>query len=302
MQNFARFLRDERGLAEPTIKKQCDAAKEFLHSHPLTTIQTHRNATKSYLNHVTQLRKRGFTRSGVSGHIYALRSFVRYAEQQKLIQPGLSDFMIPPRMYQDERLCLGPSWPEVQRLLKDTDTKKPVDIRDRAILMLLATYGLRASEVAHLSISDVDWEHQQLSVYRSKTRKKALFPLSIAVGASIRKYLDHLRPKCRHDALFVRVKAPHTRITPSSVSSKPSARWRWVRMTCTRSSAVCTRRISSFAAKRSATGRRRSLPQPPPLRYPPPQHLEELNLRARLSAILEYLYLAYDWFSYCYAV
>jgi hypothetical protein len=32
LQNFARFLRDERGLAEPTIKKQCDAAKEFLHS------------------------------------------------------------------------------------------------------------------------------------------------------------------------------------------------------------------------------------------------------------------------------
>ena len=39
--------------------------------HPLTTIQTHRNATKSYLNHVTQLRKRGFTRSVVSGHIPA---------------------------------------------------------------------------------------------------------------------------------------------------------------------------------------------------------------------------------------
>jgi integrase/recombinase XerD len=68
---------------------------------------------------------------------------VRYAEQQKLIQPGLSDFMIPPRMYQDDRLCLAPSWPEVQRVFKDTDTKKPVDIRDREILMLLATYGLR---------------------------------------------------------------------------------------------------------------------------------------------------------------
>jgi integrase/recombinase XerD len=226
LQNFAGFLRDERGLAEPTIKKQCETAKEFLRSHPLTTIQTHRNATKSYLNHVTQLRKRGFTRSGVSAHIYALRSFVRYAEQQKLIQPGLSDFMIPPRMYQDERLCLGPSWSEVQRLLKDTDTKKPVDIRDRAILMLLATYGLRASEVAHLSINDVDWEHQQLSVYRSKTRRKALFPLNSVVGASIRKYLDHLRPNCRHDALFVRVKAPHTRITPSSVSSMVATRLR----------------------------------------------------------------------------
>ena len=34
LQNFARFLRDERGLAEPTIKKQCDAAKEFPHSQP----------------------------------------------------------------------------------------------------------------------------------------------------------------------------------------------------------------------------------------------------------------------------
>jgi hypothetical protein len=55
------------------------------------------------------------------------------------------------QIYRDERFCVGPSWPRVQRVLKGTDSENGSDICNRAFLLLLATYGLRASEAGHRS-------------------------------------------------------------------------------------------------------------------------------------------------------
>jgi integrase len=42
-------------------------------------------------------------------------------------------------------------------MLADVDTDKPRDIRDRAILLLLALYGMRSGEVAALRLDQIDW-------------------------------------------------------------------------------------------------------------------------------------------------
>jgi integrase/recombinase XerD len=47
---------------------------------------------------------------------------------------------------------MGPSWPDVQRLLASTETDRRAGIRDRAILLLLAVYGLRVGEVRQLCL------------------------------------------------------------------------------------------------------------------------------------------------------
>ena len=46
----------------------------------------------------------------------------------------------------------------MERLLGSTEGDRPKDIRDRAIIMLLAVYGMRASEVRGLKVEDLDWE------------------------------------------------------------------------------------------------------------------------------------------------
>jgi integrase len=51
-------------------------------------------------------------------------------------------------------------------LIASTDTDQPRDIRDRVILMLLAMYGLRRSEVVGLTLNDIDWERDILHVAR----------------------------------------------------------------------------------------------------------------------------------------
>ena len=66
---------------------------------------------------------------------------------------------------------MGPSWDDVKRLLAAAEGDLLADIRDRALLMLLAVYGLRAGEVTALCLKDFDWERELLWVKRSKTQQ-----------------------------------------------------------------------------------------------------------------------------------
>jgi integrase len=63
-------------------------------------------------------------------------------------------------MFQHEGLPVGPPWPDVQHLIASTSGDTARDIRDRVILMLLATYGFRSGEVAGLCLEDVNWESE----------------------------------------------------------------------------------------------------------------------------------------------
>src|SRR5215469_9793610 len=87
---------------------------------------------------------RVFTASTAS----ALRAFLRYAAMQGQCEDRLAASVCRPRLYQQESLPYAPDWSDVQRMLDDVDMNKPRDICDRAILLLLAIYGMRSGEVA----------------------------------------------------------------------------------------------------------------------------------------------------------
>jgi site-specific recombinase XerD len=107
-----------------------------------------------------------------------------------------------------EGLPAGPIWNDVQRLVTATSGTDPRNIRDRAILMLLAIYGLRSGEVRKLRLTDLDWASEIIRIERSKQRRTQDYPLVSSVGDAILQYLQHARPPCTHRELFVTLKAP----------------------------------------------------------------------------------------------
>lgn len=111
-------------------------------------------------------------------------------------------------MFTQASLPLGPSWDEVRRLLAMTESNRPVDIRDRAILMLLAVYGLRAGEVRRLRLDDVNWERELLTVVSSKSQRPRTYPLIRSVGDAILRYLREVRPPSPQRELFLTLRAP----------------------------------------------------------------------------------------------
>lgn len=150
----------------------------------------------------------GLSRVGVLNVANATRALLRYAEIRGLCSAGLADAFKGPIIYSHESLPRGPLWPEVKRLLANLDTARPSHIRNRAILLLFAVYGFRAGEVARLRLDDIDWRKDQITVPRTKQRRRQTYPLIPSVGQAILRYLKEVRPKTHHREVFLRLLAP----------------------------------------------------------------------------------------------
>jgi integrase/recombinase XerD len=86
------------------------------------------------------------------------------------------------------------------------------------MLLLMGRLGLRCGEVARLTLEDIDWRAGELLVY-GKARRDDRLPLPHDVGDAVARYVRHGRPASALDrAVFVRVRAPHRRLTSSAVS------------------------------------------------------------------------------------
>lgn len=116
---------------------------------------------------------------------------------------------------------------EVVRLLASPDTTTGVGRRDHAMLTLLVRLGLRAGEVAALTLDDVDWRRGEL-VVRGKGDHHERLPLPVDVGEAVGAYLRDGRPASVCRRLFLRARAPYdVGLTAGGVKSA-------VRLTCTR--------------------------------------------------------------------
>lgn len=147
----------------------------------------------------------------------ALRSFFRFSAEHGRCSMQLAAGIEGPRLFRQEGLPAGPNWIDVQRLIASTDTDQPQDIRDRAILLLLAVYGLRSGEVVALTLPDVNWEPSILHVRRPKQRCKQDYPLVAEVGEAILRYLQEVRPRCLSRSLFLTIKAPFRSLVSNSL-------------------------------------------------------------------------------------
>jgi integrase len=149
-----------------------------------------------------------YARVSVRDYASSLRPFFRYAEMRGWCVVGIATSIMAPRVFQQETLPSGPTWDIVQEIVDATAGDHPIAIRDHAILMLLAIYGVRSGEVARLQLTDIDWQRETITFTRSKMAGSHSFPLRPSVGAAIIRYLKEVRPKSPHRQVFLTRRAP----------------------------------------------------------------------------------------------
>jgi integrase/recombinase XerD len=206
---FAAYMEHERGLSPVTIRTRCWLASRFLgrlgtSGSSLRQITPHRidEAFKAMLS------QNAYAKTTIQDWAGELRTFFRYAEMRRWCRNGLAASIRGPRVFAQASLPTGPSWDDVRRLLAMTEGDRRADIRDRAILMLLSIYGLRAGEVRRLRLDDFDWEREFISVMCSKTRQTRTYPLTRSVGDAVLRYLKEVRPRSLHREMFLTLRAP----------------------------------------------------------------------------------------------
>jgi site-specific recombinase XerD len=104
-------------------------------------------------------------------------------------------------------------------MLDQVDRRTAVGRRDYAMLLLMATYGLRAREVAALTLDDIDWKRDRLHVRERKADHTTAYPLAPAIGEAIVDYLKNGRPGVESRELFWRHPAPQAPLTYVTVST-----------------------------------------------------------------------------------
>ena len=231
---FADYMRNERGLSPHTIHNRCWHVQAFLHW------------LGEHGGHIADVRleqidiflalkgTQGWCRVSVASIAAALRSFFGYRAAQGRCATRLAAGIEGPRLFSQETLPVGPKWSEVRQLIASTATDHPQDIRDRAILLLLAVYGLRRGEVVALTLDDVNWEQNILHVSRPKQRCKQDYPLASEVGEAILRYLQLVRPRCASRSLFLTVRAPLRPLVASSLFLLVATRMKALNIQCPR--------------------------------------------------------------------
>ena len=209
---FLQFQRYERCLSPSTLHHYERCVSEFLQwidqqEKPLEEV-----TLEDISRYCQSLTQRKLKRTSIALHVAKLRNFFRYAESKHWCRTGLAA-LDAPRIYRLEGLPRGPAWNDVQRLLAACMGDTPSEIRDHAMLLVVAVYGVRSGEVRHLRLEDIDWEREILCIRRPKQRKSQHYPLVREVGAAILRYLREVRPKCTLREVFLTQVQPYRFLT-----------------------------------------------------------------------------------------
>jgi integrase/recombinase XerD len=206
--HFPEYLQGERGLRWPSIER---------YAHHLRALE--RYLAKAGISKLSQLTPRLITeflttrahqihgrQLGGCGSI--LRVFLRYLHREAILAKDLSRAVPRGRVYRNAAVPRAIPWSDVERAVTSIDRRTPLGKRDYAILLLLATYGLRANEVASLKLEDLDWRSAQFHIVERKAGNSTVYPLAGTVGDAIVTYVREGRPKCNDRHVFLTVRAP----------------------------------------------------------------------------------------------
>ena len=275
LDSFLKELREERGYTDQTISTRESELNLFFEWLGKLGISLKEVSPQILAAYFVQNKARGWKKTTVKAYGNSLRAFFRYATRRGWCAPGLAETIESPRIYSIAGLPEGPSWEQVRRLIANLNTERPSHNRDRAIILLLAVYGLRISEACGLTLDDVDWANEKLRVRRLKNKRIQEFPLTVEVGNAILKYLQNIRPRSSSRSLFLSLRKPHRPMRGrSALFHRRPVRWGAWSIYHTMAHTVCATPVPAiswmrdFRLRRSAItlvtarqGRRRSMPR-----------------------------------------
>lgn len=215
---YRRWLVVERALAARTVGRYVKTARRFLGSRAVTTDAAGIEGLTGADVTAFLLAECGRVSVGsAKGRVAELRSLLRFLFIEGLTEKALAASIPSVAGWRDTALPPTLSRADVEAIVAAAEAGTPTGRRNQAIVLLLARLGLRAAEVASLSLGDVDWRAGEL-VVRGKGRRDERLPLPVDAGEAVARYLHDGRPQTASRAVFVTRHAPWRALAPQTVS------------------------------------------------------------------------------------
>ncbi len=200
IKQFADYLRVERGLAANTVKAYSRDLTGFAVFLKDTNLDSVLEATRlDIAGYLAHLHRRELSSSTIDRKTDSLRSFYRFLAAEKYTEDDPTRLIESARSW--SKLPGVLSEEEVQSLLDQPDTSKPLGLRNKVIIEIMYAAGLRVSELVELKITDLNPEIGYIRCL-GKGNKERVVPVGSKALAAVQEYLNSgrplLRPKCDH--------------------------------------------------------------------------------------------------------
>ncbi|MBI3508584.1 MAG: tyrosine recombinase XerC [Chlamydiia bacterium] len=210
VEKFLRYLEVVKGVSPHTLRAYRIDLVSLLNfaSSELHMTDVTKRLIRGYLSqmHAQKAANRTLLR-----RLAALRSLFRYAMKEKIVTENPLDEIDSPK--REKKLPVSISYAQVEHLFNQPDTSTYLGLRDRAILELFYSSGLRLSELTQLNRSDFDEKNLMLNIF-GKGKKQRMAPITKTAARWIRAYLDH---PDRPDRQEIFLNKWGKRITPRSI-------------------------------------------------------------------------------------
>lgn len=189
-ESFIRWIAIERGLSEAyqlSVRQSLDALAKWLKGKPLKEV-----GTEELAKFLTQRKQEGLTASSLRITTVHLKVFFRWLAAKGKLEMDPAEPLLSPRADQTlpETLHAG----EVGRLLESIDSSSSLGRRDRAMLELFYSSGLRLSELCGLRLEMIDFEEGFLRV-TGKGNKTRVVRFGSKAREAMEDYLRNERPE-----------------------------------------------------------------------------------------------------------
>jgi len=204
------------GLADATRLHRRRYCREFLTwrfgDGPLLPEQIQRSDVLRFV----QSRSKCLRPASVKVLTVSLRSFLRFLQMQGRVQPTIVAAVPSLPAWERFRMPHTLNRTQIAGLLRSFNRSTAVGRRDFAMTLCMTELGLRISEIAHLTLQDLDWRNGTLRLVKSKVGRERLLPLPQRLGKALASYLRRGRPAVAQIRVFLCHHFPYG--TPLSTS------------------------------------------------------------------------------------
>lgn len=161
-----------------------------------------------------------YSSKSMTSTMVAIRCFLQYLYLNELTSQNMADSL--PKIKNYYAPAMPKTWKteEVTKVLSCIDRGNPTGKRDYAILLMVARYGLRCSDIKNIKLENLQWHDSTIQIIQHKTGNPVSFPLLRDVGWALIDYLKTGRPRTKSEYVFVRHVAPFEAFTPNSALSR----------------------------------------------------------------------------------
>jgi len=209
LEEYRGFLRAHRGISEHTIKAHSAQVQPFLetlgeHADPAGI----KDLAASEVSRFVEKRAAVLTSSGRKRMCAALRGFLRFLLLRGYLRRDLGSSVPVIPSFKLAGLPQTLAKEDIKKIIGAVDRSTPLGRRDYAMLLVLATYGIRGGQLCALKLDDIAWRRETLRVRAAKGGREVIVPLLDPVAEALVDYLRNGRPRVSNREIFLRVRPP----------------------------------------------------------------------------------------------